>query len=56
MKSKIAIAVAAIVFASGTAYAVQGMACCDNCACCREKQGDAHKGHPAPAPAPQPKQ
>lgn len=58
MKSKIAIAVATILLASGTAYAMQGMSCCQNCSCCNEKQGDAHKGHsaptPAPAPAPQP--
>jgi hypothetical protein len=54
MKSKIAIALAAIAFASGTAYAaVQAMGCCDNC--CdemRQHHGD-HAQTPAPAPAPQ---
>ena len=56
MKSKIAIAIAAIAFASGGAYAaVEAMGCCDNC--CDEmgqQRGDhARTAAPAPAPAPQ---
>jgi hypothetical protein len=52
MKSKITLAVAAILLASGTAYAMQGMSCCQNCDCCNEKGGN-HGDHKAPAPASQ---
>jgi hypothetical protein len=56
MKSKIAIAAAFILFATGTAYAaVSAMGCCEDC--CDEMR--EHRGNhgqaqtPAPAPAPQ---
>jgi hypothetical protein len=57
MKSKIAIAAAAILFATGTAYAaVSAMGCCEDC-CDEMRQQGGHANHgatPAPVPAPTP--
>jgi hypothetical protein len=54
MKSKIAIAAAAILFATGTAYAaVSAMGCCEDC-CDEMRQNHADHGQAqTPAPAPQ---